>query len=131
MRPLMPPRSSMSLRRAGPVIGFVIQSRNCDQTVSGTSTGCPGTSTVACSRMSRDDDPTEPRTVTPIALSDELSKPDDPIAEIVVARLEDLARVHTLVEDKELAFEAEPLEVRVIEAEDGLRRHGDCSLTCA
>ncbi len=61
----------------------------------------------------------EPRTVTPIALSDELSKPDDPTAEIVVARLADLARVHTFVEDIELAFEPDPIEVDVIEAEDG------------
>ena len=61
----------------------------------------------------------EPRTVTPIALSDELSKPDDPIAEIVVARVKDLTRVHTFVEDIELAYEPDLLEVRVMEAEDG------------
>jgi beta-mannosidase len=61
----------------------------------------------------------EPRTVTPIALSDELSKPNDPTAEIVVARLEDLTRVHTFVEDIELALEPNPVEVEVMETDDG------------
>ncbi|MFL6044708.1 MAG: glycoside hydrolase family 2 protein [Propionibacteriaceae bacterium] len=61
----------------------------------------------------------EPRTVTPIALSDGLSKPDDPRAEVVVARLDDLTRVHTFVEDIELAFEPDPVEVEVMETDDG------------
>jgi beta-mannosidase len=61
----------------------------------------------------------EPRTVTPIALTDEISKPDDPTAEIVVARIKDLTRVHTFVEDIELALEPDPLQVEVIETEDG------------
>jgi hypothetical protein len=59
MRPLMPPRSSMSLLRAGPAAGWVIQSPSWDQTVSGTSSRCPGTSTLVCSRMSRDEEPTD------------------------------------------------------------------------
>jgi beta-mannosidase len=61
----------------------------------------------------------EPRTVTPIALTDELSKPDDPTAEVVVARLDDLTRVHTFVEDIELALEPDPVEVEVMAADDG------------
>jgi beta-mannosidase len=61
----------------------------------------------------------EPRTVTPIALSEKLSKPDDPTAEIVVARLEDLTSVHTFVEDIELALEPDPIDVEVAGANDG------------
>jgi beta-mannosidase len=61
----------------------------------------------------------EPRTVTPIALPGELSKPDDPTAEIVVARLDDLTKVHTFVEDIELALEPNPIDVEVIVADDG------------
>jgi beta-mannosidase len=61
----------------------------------------------------------EPRTVTPIALSDELSKADDPTAEIVVARLEGLTRVHTFVEDIELALEPNPVEVQVLDTDEG------------
>ena len=38
IQPSMPPRSSMSLRSAGPVAGLFIQSPSCDQTVRGTST---------------------------------------------------------------------------------------------
>jgi beta-mannosidase len=61
----------------------------------------------------------EPRTVTPIALAEELCRPDDPLTEIVVARLEDLTRVHTFVEDVDLALEPDPVKVEVIETEDG------------
>jgi beta-mannosidase len=61
----------------------------------------------------------EPRTVTPIALAEEISRPDDPAAEIVVARLDDLIRVHTFVEDIELALEPDPLQVNVSQGDDG------------
>ena len=61
----------------------------------------------------------EPRTVTPIALAEEIFRPDDPAAEIVVARLEDLIRVHTFVEDIELALEPDPLQVNVSQADNG------------
>src|SRR5512133_1566441 len=61
----------------------------------------------------------EPRTSMPIALSAELSTPDDPSGEIVVARLETLTRVHTFVEDLKLAFSPDPVEVDVMETEDG------------
>jgi beta-mannosidase len=37
----------------------------------------------------------------------------------VVARLEDLIRVHTFVEDIELALEPDPLQVNVSQADDG------------
>ena len=61
----------------------------------------------------------EPRTATPIALPDALSTPAGPTAEIVVARIEDVTRVHTFVEDIELALEAEPLDVQVEPTDDG------------
>jgi beta-mannosidase len=61
----------------------------------------------------------EPRSVTPIAFAEVLSRPDDPATEIVVARLNDLIRVHTFVEDIELALEPDPLDVDVMEADDG------------
>src|SRR6188472_600459 len=61
----------------------------------------------------------EPRTVTPIALAEEISRPDDPAAEIVVARLEDLIRVHTFVEDIELALESDPVKVEVLDTDNG------------
>ncbi|HEU4909672.1 MAG TPA: glycoside hydrolase family 2 protein, partial [Propionibacteriaceae bacterium] len=61
----------------------------------------------------------EPRTVIPIALTEELSRPDDAATEIVVARLENLTRVHTFVEDIDLALQADPVEVQVTEADDG------------
>ena len=61
----------------------------------------------------------EPRTVTPIALAEEISRPDDPAAEIVVARLEDLIRVHTFVEDIELALEPDPVKVEVLDTDNG------------
>ena len=47
------------------------------------------------------------------------ARPMASAAEIVVARVEDLTRVHTFVEDIELANEPDPLEVQVVEAEDG------------
>jgi beta-mannosidase len=61
----------------------------------------------------------EPRTTAQIALSAELSTPEDRTAEIVVARLDTLTRVHTFVEDIELALDANPLDVAVMETEDG------------
>jgi beta-mannosidase len=61
----------------------------------------------------------EPRSVTPIAFAEVLSRPYDPAMEIVVARLDDLIRVHTFVEDIELALEADPVEAEVVPADDG------------
>jgi beta-mannosidase len=61
----------------------------------------------------------EPRSVTPIAFAEVLSRPDDPAMEIVVARLNDLIRVHTFVEDIELALEPHPVEAEVVPADDG------------
>jgi beta-mannosidase len=61
----------------------------------------------------------EPRTSTPIALAAELSTPEDPSAEIVIARFEALTRVHTFVEDVELALDANPVDVAVMETDDG------------
>jgi beta-mannosidase len=61
----------------------------------------------------------EPRTATPIALPDALSHPQDRTAEIVVARIDDLTRVYTFVEDIELALEADPLDVQVEQTHDG------------
>jgi beta-mannosidase len=61
----------------------------------------------------------EPRTSTPIALAAELSTPEDPSAEIVIARFDALTRVHTFVEDVELALDANPVDVAVMETDDG------------
>jgi beta-mannosidase len=60
-----------------------------------------------------------PRTSTPIALAAELSRPEDPRAEIIVARLDTLTRVHTFVEDIESALDPTPLDVEVLPSEDG------------
>ncbi len=60
-----------------------------------------------------------PRTSTPIALAAELSQPEDPRAEIIVARLDTLTRVHTFVEDIESALDPSPLNVEVMPTEDG------------
>jgi beta-mannosidase len=61
----------------------------------------------------------EPRATAPIALATELSAPVDLTAEVVVARIETLTRVHTFVEDIELALDANPVDVAVTETEDG------------
>ena len=61
----------------------------------------------------------EPRSVTPIAFADVLSRPDDPAREVAVARLNDLVRVHTFVEDIELGLEPDPVEVQVMETDGG------------
>ena len=61
----------------------------------------------------------EPRTATPIALPDALSHPKDRTAEIVVARIEGVTRVHTFVEDIALGLEADPLDVQVEPTHDG------------
>lgn len=61
----------------------------------------------------------QPRTVTPIAVDEGLSNPGDPAIEIVVARLDDLTRVYTFVEDIELALDSDPVEVEVREMDDG------------
>ncbi len=60
-----------------------------------------------------------PRTSTPIALAAALSQPEDPRAEIVVARLDTLTRAHTFVEDIESAMDPSPLDARVMPTEDG------------
>jgi beta-mannosidase len=54
-----------------------------------------------------------------IAVPPHLSEADDPRSEIVVARLETLTRVHTFVEDVELALDPNPVDVEVTETEDG------------
>jgi beta-mannosidase len=61
----------------------------------------------------------EPRTATSIALAAEFSTPEDPSAEIVVARLDALTTVHTFVEDIELALDPSPVEVKVTPTADG------------
>ena len=61
----------------------------------------------------------EPRTSMLIAVPPHLSEADDPRSEIVVARLETLTRVHTFVEDVELALDPNPVDVEVTETEDG------------
>jgi beta-mannosidase len=61
----------------------------------------------------------EPRTSSPIALPDELCKPDDPTVEIVAARLGEVAAVYTFVPDIDLALEPNPIDVDVMPTEDG------------
>ena len=61
----------------------------------------------------------EPRTTAQIVLPTELSTPEDTIAEVVVARLDTLTRVHTFVEDIELALHANPVDVVVTQTDDG------------
>jgi len=61
----------------------------------------------------------EPRTATPIAVLDAVSHPQDRTIEIVVVRIEGVTRVHTFVEDIELALEADPLDVLVEPTHDG------------
>jgi len=60
-----------------------------------------------------------PRTSRSIALAAEFCRPGEPSAEIVVARIEDLTRVHTFVEDIELALSPDPVDVTVKEVDDG------------
>lgn len=60
-----------------------------------------------------------PRTSRSIALAAEFCRPGEPSAEIVVARIEDLTRVHTFVEDIELALSTDPVDVTVKEVDDG------------
>jgi len=59
------------------------------------------------------------RTSTPIALPEQLVTPEDPTAEIVVARIDTVTRVHTFVEDIELSLDPDPLDVEVMRTEDG------------
>jgi beta-mannosidase len=61
----------------------------------------------------------QPRTATPIALAAELSTPEDPSAEIVVARFNALTRVHTFVEDIELTLDPSPIDTKVSRTADG------------
>lgn len=61
----------------------------------------------------------QPRTSTPIALPEQLVTPEDPTAEIVVARIDTVTRVHTFVEDIELSLDPDPLDVEVMKTEDG------------
>jgi beta-mannosidase len=60
-----------------------------------------------------------PRTSTPIAFAAELCQPEDPRAEILVARLDTLTRVHTFVEDIESAMDPSPLDAEVMATGDG------------
>jgi beta-mannosidase len=60
-----------------------------------------------------------PRTSTPIALATKLSQPEDPRAEIVVARFDTLIRAHTFVEDIESALNPSPIDAEVMPTEDG------------
>jgi beta-mannosidase len=60
-----------------------------------------------------------PRTSTPIAVSAQVSTPEDPATEIVVAGLDSLTTVHAFVEDTRLPLDADPLDVEVTPAEDG------------
>ena len=61
----------------------------------------------------------QPRTSTPIALPEQVVTPEDPTAEIVVARIDTVTRVHTFVEDIELSLDPDPLDVEVMQTEDG------------
>ena len=61
----------------------------------------------------------QPRSSTPIALLAQLFTPENPTAEIVVARLDTVTRVHTFVEDFELSLDPDPIDVEVLQAEDG------------
>jgi beta-mannosidase len=61
----------------------------------------------------------QPRTSTPIALPEQVITPEDPTAEIVVARIDTVTRVHTFVEDIELSLDPDPLDVEVMQTEDG------------
>jgi beta-mannosidase len=61
----------------------------------------------------------QPRTSTPIALHAQLFTPENPTSEIVVARLENLTRVHTFVEDIELSLDPSPIDVEVMQTDDG------------
>jgi beta-mannosidase len=61
----------------------------------------------------------KPRTSTPIALPPDLSQPEDPTAEIVVARLDGLTALHTFAPDIDLALEADPVDVEVIRTDEG------------
>ena len=55
----------------------------------------------------------------PIALTPELSQADEPAAEIMVARLDAVTRVHTFVEDIELSLDPSPIDVEVMQTDDG------------
>ena len=81
-------------------------------------------------RMPRSEVSVKPRTSTPIALPAELSQPEDPTAEIVVARLDGLTRCTRSSPDIDLALEADPVDVEVVRTEDGYRRDGDSPLAC-
>jgi beta-mannosidase len=59
-----------------------------------------------------------PRTATPIALAAELSEPEDPRAEILVAQVDTVTRVHTFVEDIELTLDPSPVDVKVTQTAD-------------
>jgi beta-mannosidase len=60
-----------------------------------------------------------PRTSEPISLPLDVSSPDDPATEIVVARLGPASAVHTFVPDIDMAMDPDPLTVEVTAAEDG------------
>jgi beta-mannosidase len=61
----------------------------------------------------------EPRASTVIAVPAEVARPANRTAEVVVARLDAVSRAHTFVEDVELAWNPDPLEVEVSEHDEG------------
>ena len=61
----------------------------------------------------------EPWTSRPVALPADVGRPEDPAAEIVVARLDTVGAVHTFVPDVDMALDADPLDVEVNPADDG------------
>ena len=54
-----------------------------------------------------------PRSSAPLAVPDEVSSAADPHAEVVTARLDEHAAVHTFAEDLDLALDPDPLQVAV------------------
>jgi beta-mannosidase len=61
----------------------------------------------------------QPRATSQIGLPAELCTPADPSAEVVVARIDTLTRVHTFVEDIELELDPNPVVVAVTETKNG------------
>jgi beta-mannosidase len=61
------------------------------------------------------------RSVTALPLPADVATPDDPAAEVLVARLDGVMTVHTWVEDVDLALDPAPLEATVTGVEGGYR----------
>ena len=61
----------------------------------------------------------EPRTSTPIALAASSSTPEDPTAEIVVARLDSVTRGAHVRRGHRAGLGADPLDVEVMRTDDG------------